>query len=410
MQYKISKPADSTLNAQIMLPASKSISNRVLIMNALGGGKGTLYNIAQCDDTDVMVNALSKDADTVNIGAAGTAMRFLTAYFSQKEDSKVLLTGSERMRKRPIQILVNALNHIGADIEYAEESGFPPLCINGKKLHGGLVSLDGSVSSQYISALLMTAPLMENGLVLDLENKIVSRPYIQMTLTLMERFGIKSEWFGNRISVAPQAYNPIDFKVESDWSASSYWYQICALLPGSSITLPLLFSNSVQGDSQIVKLFEPLGVTTTYGKDSIVIKSQQTSIKHYDLNLVEQPDLAQTFVVTCCLMGITFNFEGLDNLKIKETDRIAALITEMAKLGYVLTEPQPGTLSWNGDRCNAEQVPVIATYKDHRMAMAFAPASIVLDNIHIDDPAVVSKSYPNYWEDLKKAGFAIEEI
>ena len=408
MQYIIKAPACRSLSADIVLPASKSISNRVLIMNALAPVKGKLDNVAHCDDTDVMVKALaSADSSVVNIGAAGTAMRFLTAYFSQLDGRELVLTGSERMLQRPIQILVDALNSLGASIKYDGQNGFPPLKISGRKLAGGRIELDGSVSSQYISALLMAAPLMENGLELVLMNKVVSLPYIQMTLSLMKQFGIESSWNGNVIKVCPQTYSPVDFKVESDWSASSYWFQIAALMPGSEITLPLLFNNSVQGDSQIVSLFKPLGVEASFCGDSVVLKSSKPKVDKYEVNLVEQPDLAQTFVVTCCMLGVQFCFSGLDNLKIKETDRIAALIAEMAKLGYVLTEPAAGALAWNGERCEAMKCPVISTYKDHRMAMAFAPAAVLIGDLAVDDPSVVSKSYPGYWDDLKKAGFSV---
>lgn len=411
MQYRITAPLANRINQEITLPASKSISNRVLIMNALGGGKGHIGNIAHCDDTDVMVKALAQPAHgTIDIGAAGTAMRFLTAYLSQKAGEDCLLTGSERMKKRPISILVEALRQVGADIEYAGEEGFPPLHIRGKKLKGGKVSLDGSVSSQYISALLMAAPAMQNGLQLTLENKTVSRPYIQMTLQLMKQFGVASKWEENQISVGPQDYGFLNMEVESDWSASSYWYQLCALAQEGEVTLPRLYADSVQGDSHIASLFEPLGIATSFEKNGIKLIKKAPTTTNYVVNLVEQPDLAQTLVVTCCLLNIHFTFSGLDNLKIKETDRIAALITEMSRLGYRLTEPQPGSLAWEGEHCPAEQQPVIGTYKDHRMAMAFAPVCLLLDCIRIEDPAVVSKSYPKYWEDLKKAGFGVEEI
>lgn len=409
MKYNISSPARPLLYSQITLPASKSISNRVLIMNALGGGKGILQNVAQCDDTDVMVKALASDDNLVDIGAAGTAMRFLTAFFSLQDGREIVLTGSERMKQRPIKILVDALKSVGADISYDGEEGFPPLRIKGKSLVGGHVALDGSVSSQYISALLMAAPLMTNGLELELQNKIVSRPYIQMTLTLMKSFGIESQWTDNVIKVAPQTYDPVDFKIESDWSASSYWFEICSFLPNSSVRLPLLFQNSMQGDSKIVDLFKPLGVSAEFEDDDLILTSNGQIVDRYDANLVEQPDLAQTFVVACCMLGVPFCFTGLDNLKIKETDRIAALIAEMAKLGFVLTEPQQGALAWDGSKCPAQDTAVISTYKDHRMAMAFAPAALKLGSLMVDDPAVVSKSYPGFWDDLKFVDFDISE-
>lgn len=409
MNYKISANKRS-IETTIDLPASKSISNRVLIMNAMCQRPAHIGNLAKCDDTDVMVKALSGNGTHIDIGAAGTAMRFLTAYYSQKPGVHIV-TGSERMRKRPIGLLVDALNQAGAQVEYAGEEGFPPLRITGKKLKGGHIALDGGVSSQYISALMMAAPSMEDGLELELTGKVVSLPYILMTKQLMEQFGIKVTFEnGKLIKIAPQEYTALEMDVESDWSGSSYWYEIAALSDNAEIRLPRLYSNSVQGDSRIAELFKPLGVSTTFEGNDVVLKKVQEAIKHYDLSLVDQPDLAQTFVVTCCMLGTTFKFSGLGNLKIKETDRIAALIAEMAKLGYKVEEEEEGTLVWKGERSTVSGTASIKTYEDHRMAMAFAPACIKVNQIHINDAQVVSKSYPKYWEDLKKADFCIEEI
>lgn len=403
MDYEIKKKeGNKSLKVTIELPSSKSISNRVLIMNALSSQPAKLGYIAKCDDTDVMVRALESDGSQVDIGAAGTAMRFLTAYYSQKPGTHTI-TGSERMRKRPIKILVDALNEAGAKISYAGEEGFPPLKIEGRKLVGGHIELDSSVSSQYISALMMVAPTMEKGLELELKGKLVSLPYILMTKQLMEQFGAKVDMKGNVISIAPQHYTAKNMDVESDWSASSYWYEIAALADDAEIKLPRLYNPSVQGDSQVAKLFSPLGISTRFEGDSVVLTKTGKAIAHYDENLVEQPDLAQTFVVTCCMLGTTFRFSGLGNLKIKETDRIAALITEMGKLGYVVTEPEDGVLAWDGKRCEPAKDPQIATYEDHRMAMAFAPACLKIGSIKIQNGQVVSKSYPGYWEDVEKA-------
>lgn len=407
MDYEIKKPEGKNIKATIDLPSSKSISNRVLIMNALSSKPAKLGYIAKCDDTDVMVRALEGDGVHVDIGAAGTAMRFLTAYYSQKPGTHTI-TGSERMRKRPIKILVDALNEAGANITYAGEEGFPPLKIEGRKLRGGHIELDSSVSSQYISALMMVAPTMEQGLELELKGKLVSLPYILMTKQLMEQFGAKVSMNGNIVKIEPQQYTAKDMDVESDWSASSYWYEIAALAEEQEIRLPRLYNPSVQGDSQIANLFRPLGIGTTFEGDTVKLSKTGAPVAHYDENLVEQPDLAQTFVVTCCMLGTTFRFSGLGNLKIKETDRIAALINEMAKLGYVVTEPEEGVLAWDGKRCEPATDIQIATYEDHRMAMAFAPACLKNGSIKIANAQVVSKSYPLYWEDLKKAGFVIE--
>lgn len=392
------------------LPASKSISNRILIMNALANGGGLVSNLAKCDDTDVLVAALSSDGTVFDIGAAGTAMRFLSAYLANKEGEWVT-TGSARMKERPIRILVDALNSVGADVSYLENDGFPPLRISGKPLDGGVIELDGGVSSQYISALLMIAPVMKNGLVLRLTGNVISKPYIKMTLSLMRQFGIASSWNGNEIKVERQDYKPIDFTVESDWSASSYWFQICALAEGSAeILLPGLFCDSVQGDSAVVNIFENLGVSSVFEKDGLLLKRDRKVAEFFEYDFVEQPDLAQTVVAACCALGVTFNFEGLQSLKIKETDRIAALIAELRKFGYVLFEPKEGALAWNGERCEADAKPVVKTYKDHRMAMAFAPLAVKFGEVCIDDPAVVSKSYPEYWTHLRNFGFDLAEV
>jgi 3-phosphoshikimate 1-carboxyvinyltransferase len=408
MNYRIMAPAEP-VRTFVRLPASKSISNRVLILNALSYSPYGVNNPAECDDTEVMLRALQSDDTHFDIKAAGTAMRFLTAFLS-KIVGKWTITGTERMKNRPIGILVDALNSLGARIEYMEKEGYPPLRIYGSALQGGEISLPGSVSSQYISALLMIAPLTKNGVVLHLEGMVISRPYIRMTLQLMEEFGVKAEWNGRTIRVKPQEYVPVPFTVESDWSAASYWYEAIALSEGSEIELPGLLGKSIQGDSAGVKLFAQLGVDTTYTSYGVLLKSTGNSCKKLVYDFVNEPDLAQTFVVTCVFMNIPFRFTGLQTLKIKETDRIEALKTEMRKLGYVLKDTLDSILEWNGERCEPEADPVIATYEDHRMAMAFAPAALKLPGgIRIADPEVVTKSYPNYWEELKTFGFQIIE-
>lgn len=409
MNYLIKAP-QFPLKTSVTLPASKSISNRVLILNALGYGEDMIQNLAECDDTNVLVKALNSNDNAFDIGAAGTSMRFLTAFLS-KIVGEWTITGSERMKNRPIRILVDALNSLGARIEYIEKEGYPPLRIFGSALQGGEISLAGDVSSQYISALLMIAPLMEKGLTLHLEGKIISRPYILLTLGLMKQFGVESEWNEQTIRIAPQIYTPVPFTVESDWSAASYWYEIGALLKGSEIGLRGLFRDSLQGDAAGAKLFTQLGIKTTYTKEGVLLKSNGESCRKLVYDFVNEPDLAQTFVVTCIALQIPFRFTGLQSLKIKETDRIEALKAEMRKLGYMLTDSHNSILEWNGERCEAEVHPVIATYEDHRMAMAFAPLSLVRpEGIAIADPEVVTKSYPCFWEDMKAAGFSITEI
>ena len=408
MKYLIKAP-EERLRASVQLPASKSISNRALILNALSYSPYDIQNLSDCDDTEVMVKALNSDSRDFDIKAAGTAMRFLTAFLS-KIVGEWTITGTERMKNRPIKLLVDALNSLGARIEYIEKEGYPPLRIFGSALQGGEISLAGGVSSQYISALLMLAPLMEKGLTLHLEGNIISRPYINLTLQLMEQFGVKAIWNGQTIKILPQEYKPIRFTVESDWSAASYWYSIMALSKNAEIELLGLFKNSLQGDAAGAKLFAQLGVGTTFTDRGVVLKYNGNAVKKLIYNFVNEPDLAQTFVVTCVLLNIPFRFTGLQSLKIKETDRIEALKTELRKLGYLLTDSNDSILEWNGERCEPEADPIIATYEDHRMAMAFAPAALVLPKgLKVADPEVVTKSYPAYWEDLRKAGFALIE-
>ena len=408
MKYLIKAP-EERLRASVQLPASKSISNRALILNALSYSPYDIQNLSDCDDTEVMVKALNSDSRDFDIKAAGTAMRFLTAFLS-KIVGEWTITGTERMKNRPIKLLVDALNSLGARIEYIEKEGYPPLRIFGSALQGGEISLAGGVSSQYISALLMIAPLMEKGLTLHLEGNIISRPYINLTLQLMEQFGVKATWNGQTIKILPQEYKPIRFTVESDWSAASYWYAIMALLKNAEIELLGLFKNSLQGDAAGAKLFAQLGVGTAFTDRGVMLKYNGNVTKKLIYNFVNEPDLAQTFVVTCVLLNIPFRFTGLQSLKIKETDRIEALKTELRKLGYLLTDSNDSILEWNGERCEPEADPIIATYEDHRMAMAFAPAALVLPKgLKVADPEVVTKSYPAYWEDLRKAGFALIE-
>lgn len=408
MHYKLSAP--STIKASIQLPASKSISNRALIINALGNGHFSPKNLSDCDDTHVMVKALTGKDEIIDIMAAGTAMRFLTAYLSVTHGERII-TGTERMQQRPIQILVNALRELGADIEYVGIEGFPPLKIKGTSLIKNEINLKGNVSSQYISALLMIGPVLTNGLTLHLSGEIISRPYIHLTLQLMREFGAKASWTTeNTITVKPQPYTSIPFTVESDWSAASYWYQIAALSASAEIELYGLFERSDQGDSKGAEVFARLGVSTIYTKQGIKLVKRGMPVTRIEENLVEIPDLAQTFVVTCALLNIPFCFSGLQSLKIKETDRIEALKAELRKLGYILQEENGCVLTWNGERCEPDALPIIKTYEDHRMAMAFAPAAIQFPTLQIADPHVVSKSYPGYWQDLTKAGFMIEEI
>lgn len=406
MRYLLSAP--SHIKATIQLPASKSISNRALIIHALSKGNDVLSNLSDCDDTRVMVKALTEGGEVIDILAAGTAMRFLTAYLSSTPGTHII-TGTERMQQRPIQILVNALRELGASIEYTRNEGFPPLRIEGAPLAGNEITLKGNVSSQYISALLMIGPILKNGLQLRLTGEVVSRPYINLTLQLMKDFGASARWTSDQsISVEPQPYRCVPFTVESDWSAASYWYQMAVLSSEADIELTGLFRHSYQGDSRGAEVFARLGIETEYTEEGIRLRKNGSCVKRLDEDFVDIPDLAQTFVVTCALLDVPFRFTGLQSLKIKETDRIEALKAEMKKLGYVLHDEDDSILYWNGERIEPQACPVIKTYEDHRMAMAFAPAAIHYPTIQIDEPQVVSKSYPGYWDDLRKAGFVIE--
>lgn len=415
MQYKITAP--ERIQATINLPASKSISNRVLMIHALAGGDTLPDNLSDCDDTEVIIRALAAMPYEIDIKAAGTAMRFMTAYLSVTE-GKHLLTGTDRMKRRPIAPLVNALRYLGADIRYAGETGFPPLIINGKTLEGGRLEVPGNISSQYISALLMIGPALKEGLELHLMGEIISRPYIDLTLWTMQEFGAEAEWTDmDIITVRPQVYKSHPYLIENDWSASSYWYEMLALqgASGSSIKLKGLTDGSKQGDSVVKYLFSLLGVKTTFDNKeegqptTVTLTRHRCLLPRLDYDFTGSPDLAQTFVVTCALLDIPFTFTGLASLKIKETDRIEALKAEMKKLGYLIKDENNNTLRWEGERCTPSLQP-IDTYEDHRMALAFAPAAYRFPGLRINNPGVVSKSYPHYWDDLRKAGFNIEEV
>ena len=415
-QYRLTAPC--RLEATISLPASKSISNRALIIYALSGGKNMPSNLSDCDDTEVIINALRNMPEEIDIKAAGTAMRFMTAYLSVMEGTHIL-TGTERMKHRPISILVDALRKLGANIEYVGTEGYPPLRITGQSLNGGLLEIPGNVSSQYISALLMTAPMLKEGMTLHLLGDIISRPYIDLTLWMMGEFGADAEWFSNdTIVVKPQPYKSRDYFIESDWSGASYWYEMMALCADkrSEVKLTGLMDGSKQGDSTTRYIFSLLGVKTQFESkqagiaQTVTLKQNGRCVPKLEYDFINSPDLAQTFVVTCAAKGIPFHFKGLSTLKIKETDRIEALKTEMRKIGYVLQDHNNSELIWDGERCDPSFEQGIDTYEDHRMALAFAPYALLHDKLIINNPQVVTKSYPHYWEDLRLAGFTIEEL
>ena len=407
MAYKIDSP--KSLYSTITLPGSKSISNRAIILNALSLSKQKIENLSVSEDTRVLQDVFASQTNEFDVRGAGTAMRFLTAFLAGVK-GEWILKGSERMHQRPIHPLVDTLITIGADIEYLGNKGYPPLKIKGKELEGGEVYLAANVSSQFISALMMIAPATKSGLTLHLEHEVISKPYIHLTQKMMEDFGVNVRWEENTIKIASQPYIPTTYNVESDWSAASYWYSFVSLMPEAEVKLKGLKRESLQGDANIVNLFADLGVSTTFAEDGVVLNKKNVVRGKFFHNFINEPDLAQTFVVTCCLLNIKFFFSGLQTLKIKETDRIAALITELGKLGYVLRETENGMLEWDGERCLKDETIVIDTYDDHRMAMAFAPASIVFKDMYINYPEVVAKSYPSFWDDLQQSGFKLNEI
>lgn len=402
------------LVAGVTPPTSKSISNRALLIQALcPEQRYPIEHLAVCDDTEHMQQGIADKragAALIDIGATGTAMRFLTAYLSITPGETVL-TGSQRMQQRPIGILVEALRTLGADISYVNNEGYPPLRIKGKSLRGGEVEIEAGVSSQYISALLMIGPCLAEGLTLHLKGAIASRTYIELTLDLMRHYGARAEWGdGQTIRIVPGGYEDRPLTVEGDWSGASYWYELAAVAAhcGHDVEILLrgLTANSKQGDRVVAGMFAPLGVTTEYigGGARLVNSELRTQNSELKMDFTHCPDIAQTLAVTCCLLGVPFTFEGIHSLRIKETDRVAALITELRKLGYALRAEGDKRLVWDGERTEPSASPTIATYDDHRMAMAFAPAALCHEGLTIENPEVVSKSYPGFWEDLCELG------
>jgi 3-phosphoshikimate 1-carboxyvinyltransferase len=426
----------------IRISGSKSETNRLLLLKALFPGL-EIANGSSSDDSEVMLQALEGNDKIIDIHHAGTAMRFLTAYFAIQEGRDVILTGSQRMRERPIAVLVNALRSLGADIEYVENEGFPPLKITGKRLSGSKVTIQANVSSQYITALLLIAGKLENGLELTLEGDIASRPYIEMTLALLKEIGVDVHLEGNKINVSRATGNHVtssavempepetrNLVVESDWSSASYFYSIIALSEvGASVTLSSFKKNSLQGDSALQHIYRELGVETTFEGNTITLtKTPNPQPVTLNLELNNTPDIAQTIAVTCFGLGVRCHLTGLHTLKIKETDRLSALKAELEKLGAKVNitndsltlEPntlfsarvsRPGSLSFGEGRgedlLNMNEA--INTYNDHRMALAFAPLALKRDII-IKDAEVVSKSYPAFWDDLKLLGFEIRPL
>ena len=409
MDAVVSLP-QSIKNGSLTISGSKSETNRLLLLQALYPDI-QIHNISDSDDSRVMQQALAGNDAVIDVHHAGTAMRFLTAYFSLQEGREVILAGSERMKERPISILVDALRRLGAKIDYLENEGYPPLKITGRKLTGGNIKIDAGVSSQYITALLLIAPRLEQGLELVLEGDITSQPYIDMTLALLAEAGFKSSFVGNVISVSPQSEIgnlESGITVESDWSSASYFYSIVALAhAGAGVTLSSYKKDSLQGDSDLVEIYEKLGVSTVFHANKIILRNSNLKPKTLNLELNDTPDIAQTIVVTCLGLGIGCRLTGLHTLRIKETDRLAALKNETEKFGARVMVSHD-TLEMQPPINLAKDI-TIDTYNDHRMAMAFAPLAIKTP-LTIKDAGVVSKSYPAFWDDMQKLGFSVVNL
>jgi 3-phosphoshikimate 1-carboxyvinyltransferase len=390
------------------LPSSKSLSNRALVINALSGNQSVVRNLSVARDTQLMQKLIILSDKTIDAMDAGTTMRFLTAYFAATGKNKIL-TGTDRMKQRPIKLLVDALRELGAAVDYLEKDGFPPIEIQGfEKQQVSSVTLPGDVSSQYISALMMIAPVLPNGLSIQLKGKVGSRPYIEMTASLMNEFGVTPKFENNIITIPHAAYSSTAYTVESDWSAASYWFAVVALAEKGSVTLPVISEKSLQGDRVAVELMEKLGVKTTFVEHSAVITKQNCQ-DAIEWNFTDCPDLAQTALPVCAAKGIHGTFTGMESLRIKETDRIAALQTELAKIGARLIE-EPGV--WKlipAAKLKTTDKISIATYHDHRMAMGFASLAALFD-VAIESPEVVNKSYPGFWIDMKSVGFEISSL
>ena len=418
MDLHLEKAKDKRQKAKVKITGSKSETNRLLLLQALYPNL-TLENTSNSDDSEVMLKALQNsqlptpNSQLIDVHHAGTAMRFLTSFFAIQEGKEVVLTGSSRMKERPIKILVEALNQLGAEISYEENEGFPPIRIKGKKLTQNKVSLPANVSSQYISALLLIAPKLENGLELTLEGEITSVPYIKMTLALLNEIGVKTSFVGNKITVChAELVSASQLIVESDWSSASYWYSIVALSEiGIQISLSSYKENSLQGDSALVEIYQDFGVETTFNSDNSITISKErihnSQLTTHNSQLNNSPDIAQTIAVTCFGLGMGCDLTGLHTLKIKETDRLEALKMELTKLGAEISVTND-SLYLKSSSAIKEKIS-ISTYQDHRMAMAFAPLALKVPII-IENAEVVSKSYPSFWEDLKSVGFDVNEI
>ena len=401
----------SPINNQLAVTGSKSESNRLLLLNQLFENVLKLENVSNSEDSQLMQKALANKTDLIDIHHAGTAMRFLTAYYSIQADREVTLTGSERMKQRPIKVLVDALNNLGAEISYQENEGFPPLRIKGKKLRQDSITIPSNISSQYITALCLIGTKLPTGLTINLDGKIISIPYIQMTIQLLNKVGIKAIFEGNTITIPfTAAIQPQILQVESDWSSASYYYSLIALSKNSEIKIPTYFEDSLQGDSDLQKIYaENFGVNSTFKNGVLTLKNNpEFQFKELiELNLINTPDIAQTIAATCVGLKLKCHLTGLETLKIKETDRLVALKNELEKFGSQISITDDALTIENYTSYN--EIPTIETYNDHRMAMCMAPLA-QLFTIRIKDEMVVEKSYPTFWEDWKQLGFEIKSI
>jgi len=415
MSY-IVKKNNKELKGDIYLPASKSESNRLLVIDALLGSEDLLIeNLSTSNDTKVLKNALlsllrlkgTNISVTIDVEDSGTAMRFITAYGSAI-NVKSYITGSNRMKERPLSILVDTLNDIGAHIKYIDNEGFPPILVEGKRIKGGVIDIDATISSQYISALMLIAPKMTNGLIMYLKGDIASFPYINMTAKVMEHFGVEILMHKNAIAIKKQKYSSRNtYVVESDWSAASYWYEMAAFSDDVDLFLHGLKENSIQGDAIIAEIYEQFGVHSEFLENGVRLTKTNNHCKHFVQDFLNYPDMVQTLACTVTGLGISGEFHGLHNLRFKETDRIHALHTELKDMGIKLDSFEDKILLEKSDIDNNRP---IRTYADHRMVMSFAPLAIPLGKITIESPNVVTKSYPSFWSDLRKTGFEIVEI
>ncbi|MCO6499128.1 MAG: 3-phosphoshikimate 1-carboxyvinyltransferase [Vicingus serpentipes] len=394
------------IEGTINLTSSKSESNRVLIIQALCDTSFGINNLAAAKDTQTLQQLLISSEKTLDVGHAGTVMRFLTAYLSLQEEEHTI-TGSSRMKERPIKVLVDALRTLGAEIDYLENEGFPPLKIRGYQMEGGTISIDGSVSSQYVSALLLIAPQLQSGLTIEFKGEIISKPYINMTLSIMNYFGAQTSWSNNNIVVKNGKYQAKEITVEADWSSASYWYGIAALSKTTTINLLGLKKDSLQGDAALYKIYENFGVKTTWINGGICLTKTDNCVTSFNYNFEDCPDIAQTVAVTCAALNINSQLTGLKTLRIKETDRVFALQTELNQLGYHVTVEDNDILIRSSSALVMPNIHPIKTYDDHRMAMAFAPLALI-NATQIENEDVVIKSYPDFWKDLQQVGFTID--